>query len=365
MKKLLYFGNIPAPYTVKFLNELSNYFNVFALFERKSASDRKKIWTTNKFANFDGNILRSIKIKKEMGLSFGFLKYINQEYDYILIGNPLTPTGILAIYYLSYKKMKFGVISEGGMAGNGQGYKERFKKRLFSKASFYLSGSTPGNEYFRKYGAEEDNLYEYPFSSMYKNEILEYPISFKEKQSIKSKYNFGNQKIILSVGRIIESKGFDTLIKVAKKLPKYKFIIVGGKPFKNLIQLMKELEISNVIFVEHLSISNIREYYKMADVFVLPTRIDTYGLVINEAMSFGLPVITTRKCVAGIHLVKDGTNGYLVNVDDVKIFVEKIETLILNSNLISEIAMNNISKIKSFSIEQMAISVNSILKNLY
>ena len=52
-----------------------------------------------------------------------------------------------------------------------------------------------------------------------------------------------------------------------------------------------------------------------SDLFVLPTREDIWGLVINEAMSFGLPIITTRKCIAGTELITDGENGYLLEAD--------------------------------------------------
>lgn len=47
------------------------------------------------------------------------------------------------------------------------------------------------------------------------------------------------------------------------------------------------------------------KYYKAADLFVLPTREDIWGLVINEAMAYGLPIITTDKCVAGVQLLNN------------------------------------------------------------
>ena len=55
-----------------------------------------------------------------------------------------------------------------------------------------------------------------------------------------------------------------------------------------------------------------------------PTREDIWGLVINEALAAGLPVITTNRCGAGLELIKNNENGFLVNVEDIDELYEKI-----------------------------------------
>lgn len=364
MKRLLYFGNLPAPYTVNFLNELGKYIDIFAIFERNKASDRNQNWTSKNFLNFEGRILKGLNFKKEMRLSLGFIKYLKESYDYVIIANPLTPTGILTIYYLYLNKISFGIISEGGLVKEGWGFKEKIKKRILSKASFYLSGSVPGHNYFFKYGGSKNNIFEYPFASMFRNEILKKPTSPIERNYLKKELNISYDNIILSVGRIIKSKGFDTLIKIASELRSYYFIIVGGRPNKSLIKLMSHLNISNLIFIDHASPIDLRYYYKIADIFVLPTRIDTYGLVINEAMAYGLPVITTFQCVAGLHLISNDHNGFLIQQDDIIDFVQKIKSLMNNKGIRNEISLRNLNKIKYHSIENMAKTIFSIINRI-
>ena len=74
--------------------------------------------------------------------------------------------------------------------------------------------------------------------------------------------------------------------------------------------------LKNINFLEFEKKEVLYKYYKAADLFILPTREDIWGLVINEAMAHGLPVITTKKCVAGMELVIKGVNGEIVEVED-------------------------------------------------
>ena len=66
----------------------------------------------------------------------------------------------------------------------------------------------------------------------------------------------------------------------------------------------------------------------------MPTRSDTWGLVINEAMTFGLPVITTDMCVAGNALINDYENGFVVPTENFKILAEKIDYILQNNALL-------------------------------
>ena len=61
-----------------------------------------------------------------------------------------------------------------------------------------------------------------------------------------------------------------------------------------------------------------------ADVFVMPTREDIWGLVINEAMAYGLPVVSTDKCIAALELVKNGRNGYIIPPNQPKEIAQKV-----------------------------------------
>ena len=108
--------------------------------------------------------------------------------------------------------------------------------------------------------------------------------------------------------------------------------IVGGEPTEEYLQMRASLGLGNVHFVGFQKKEALSRYYRAADLFVLPTREDIWGLVINEAMAYGLPVITTDRCVAGLDLVEEGVNGSIVPVEDAAALAGKMKEL-LSSDL--------------------------------
>ena len=110
-----------------------------------------------------------------------------------------------------------------------------------------------------------------------------------------------------------------------------------------------------------LSVRNLKKYYKMADVFVLPTREDIWGLVVNEAMAYGLPVVTTDKCNAGLELIQNGENGYIVSTDNYIELEEGIRKTLDHSLVMGN---NALLKIGDYTIERMAVDhIATLQKN--
>ena len=358
---ILFTSNIPAPYVIDYLNELSKYCNVTALFELKTALNRDDKWYGKK-NNFKIVYLNAIRVNAESGLSFGIIKYLKTGYDRIIIANPTTPTGIVALLYCRWTGINFVIQSEGGFQGCGKGIKEKFKKYIMEKADYYLSGmGGSDNDYFLKYGGTKEKIYWYPFSSLRKKDIDTLIISNTEKEKIRQELDLPMQFIILVVGRFLDWKGHDTIINVAARFPHIHFCFVGGKPTKEYMDIIDNKKLKNISFRGFVDQEMLDKYYHAADLFALATRGDTWGLVINEAMAKGLPVITTNRCIAGMHLIENDVNGYIVNVDDEHEFAEKIRILADNSKKIEEMKNNNIRKIQIYSIENMARTIYSII----
>ena len=104
--------------------------------------------------------------------------------------------------------------------------------------------------------------------------------------------------VLLYAGQLIKRKGVDLLLKAAKKLQEeghqFSILMVGsGVEEENLMQLISQLELKNITVLPSQSPADMPAIYKSADVLVFPTLEDVWGLVVNEALWSGLPVISS------------------------------------------------------------------------
>ncbi|WP_158217614.1 glycosyltransferase family 4 protein [Lottiidibacillus patelloidae] len=363
--RVLFLVNIPAPYRVDFFNELGKLCDLTVLFESGESIEREQSWLSNNFINFKAIFLKGIKIKNST-LSFDVIKYLKKNlFDIIVIGGYSTPTGMLAIEVLKLKKIPFILNSDGGILSNESNIKFMIKKHFISSASYWLSTGKKTNEYLVNYGADEGNIYIYPFTSLSEKDLLKSTLDKLTKKKYKENLSIDYDKCILSVGQVIHRKGFDVLLNSISRIPKEIGVyIIGGIPPEEYLKIVHELSLSNVHFLSFKSKNELKKYYMASDLFVLPTREDIWGLVINEAMAHGLPVITTDKCNAGLELVKDFDNGYLVQVDNSDTLANKIEKILYDDIVSERMAIRSLKKIRRFTIENMAIETNKIFETI-
>jgi len=178
-------------------------------------------------------------------------------------------------------------------------------------------------------------------------------------------YRYKRENKILFVGRLVERKGVEYLIKAFKEIekdfPDYKLHIVGEGPLKKSLEfLSKRLGIEDKVkFLGFISDKELVKEYLTSTLFVLPAIIDSrgdtegLGVVLIEAMYFGLPVIASS--VGGISdIVKDEYNGLLVREKNIEELAIAIKRLLENGKLRNEISRNAKDFIKTrFSWEKI------------
>ena len=361
---ILFITNIPSPYNLAYLEELGKLAKVVAIFERGASSERDESWKRINAENFDCVILGGMQLGVDMSYAPKIKAYIKKYRDYkIIIGNPATPTGICAISYCKRHKIPYTLQSEGGIPKDGKGLREKLKTKILSGAKLYLSGMSLKNEYFLHYGATPDRVRQYPFTSLYQSDILTELPTAAAKSELRKRLGMTASKIIISVGMIVYNKGHDTLLTACAGLEDDVGIyIVGGDATAPLLDIIGKNKMTNVHFIPFLDKKKLSEYYTASDLFVLATRGDTWGLVINEAMAKGLPVITTDNCVAGIELVENGVNGYIVKTEDADELRDRISLIISDDTVLTSMGAASLVRIQAYSYENMAQTVYDALK---
>ncbi|SEW39793.1 glycosyltransferase family 4 protein [[Clostridium] fimetarium] len=361
--KILWITNIPSPYRVDFFCEMGKLCELTVLFEMATSTERDISWKNYNFVNFQGIIMDGKEVDVDKTICFQIFKYLKKKkYDYIIVTNIATPTGIMAIEYMKLRKIRYILEGDGGFAKSGKGVKECLKKHLIQGAELYFSTSISHDDYWKTYGVKKEKIYRYPFTSIKENDICCDFIENHKKQIIRKELGITAENVILSVGRFINSKGYDVLLKACKYINNADLYIIGGNPTTEYLKIIEDLGLSNVHFIEFKEKEELKKYFLMATVFVLPTRGDSWGLVVNEAMAYGLPVITTDKCVAGIELIKNFENGFITPVEDEKALTEKVNLILEDDALRLKMANNNIDIVRQYTIESMVKRHMEVLK---
>lgn len=362
MKRILFLTNFPSPYRVHFFDELGKYMDVTVLYSERveDIRDRDAKWFEDGQGGFHPVQLKGFHLGQE-SLCGDVIAWLKKPYDAILIGGYSSPTAMLAMAYLRLKGIPFYMEVDGGLIRQEGKLKYALKKTLVSMASWWLSTGEETTNYLVHYGAKRGSTFVYPFSSLQEDDLLKAVVSPQEKQALRRELGIKEERMILAVGQFIPRKGFDILLRAAKHLPEDTAIcIVGGEPTEEYRKLREELGLKRVYFPGFQKKKELARYYRGADLFVLPTREDIWGLVINEAMAYGLPVITTDRCVAGLELVENGVNGYVVPVDSEEALSEAMEKA-LQGNL-TEMGAASLTKIRPYTIENMAKAHVEILE---
>ena len=163
------------------------------------------------------------------------------------------------------------------------------------------------------------------------------PLSSDERSASRRKWDLPpGAPLLLHTGRLDPDKSVDQLLRAAApalRESEAHLVIVGdGCRKQSLIQLCRELGIEpRVHFLGFISVEEgLPEIYRMADIFLTTSEIETQGLVLLEAAASGLPIVAVNAtCIPEI--VHDGVNGFLVEPGDIDTFSKAIKTALNHS----------------------------------
>jgi D-inositol-3-phosphate glycosyltransferase len=189
-------------------------------------------------------------------------------------------------------------------------------------------------------------------------------------------------RMALFVGRIEPLKGVDTLIKAMAILKKrcsnfecpHYLVIIGGDPegheedvtneMVRLQALCRELDLDEiVIFLGKRGQDTLPYYYSAAEVVVMPSHYESFGMVALEAMACGTPVVASK--VGGLaYLIQEGETGYFVPAQDPEFLAERLRLLFNEPNLRAQLGKQAASYAKGFSWEIITRQITDIYQEL-
>jgi glycosyltransferase involved in cell wall biosynthesis len=172
-------------------------------------------------------------------------------------------------------------------------------------------------------------------------------------------------RFILFVGRLVPEKGvFDLLAAYARLEGSLRSAIAlvfagDGISKRELKSRAGQVNPGNIIFTGFLHREDLPAYYALAEVLVLPTHSDPWGLVVNEAMACGLPIIVTDVAGCSDDLVSNGWNGYVIPARDSDKLKHAIDAVVRCPQKRQEMSERSFQRIRDFSPDACAAGLAS------
>ncbi|MBP9197629.1 MAG: glycosyltransferase [Saprospiraceae bacterium] len=250
----------------------------------------------------------------------------------------------------------------------------RAMKRWFLK-SFYFKLCTKflyigtENENFYKYlGINKSKLFFTPYSVDNDRFSKEADHLIGAKNLIKSKLDIPEKsRVILFSGKYIEKKRPLDLMQAYQHCNvknKYLIFLGDGELREKMETYAKDFQLKNVLLTGFINQSEVSKYYAIADLFVMCSSYgETWGLSINEAMNFSLPIIVSDAVGSAIDLVRHGENGYIYPVGDVNRLTQYIDKVFASDQFEKLAGASSKKIVDQFSYSDILVGLKQALKN--
>lgn len=354
-REILIITSILSPYRVAWFDELAKTCDVTVVYARETAKDIRTEWLSKAAERCVVEKLDSWTPLPGVGPRF-FDRIRDPRFSAVILDGYSPATNVIAGLYMRVRRRRFYINIDGpSIKPRGRVMQRMVKQLLFAAPTRFLCSSIAARDYLLSLGASPDRTFIHPFTSLRAEDILESPLTQADKSGNRSALGLTAERVVLAVGRFVPVKRFDILIRAWESMPsEYLLCIVGDGPEKENYQAeIARLKLGNVVLVPFQDAADLRRYYQAADVFVLPSAGDVWGLVINEAMANGLPVISTQQCIAATELVT-AANGYVFDHIDEHVLVSKLMTMLGDQQTLDRMGAASLEIIKPYTIENMA-----------
>ena len=337
MDKTVFITHLPAFYIVNLYNEIAKKKNISVLYLGKETIESRSIDFVSTEMNFDYKFINNgaFQHRNRLKSSFIIIKYLLiQNPNEIIVGG--WDTLEFWIILIFFKKNRISLVLESSVYESKTHGLKRLLKQLFLKKVF-------------KVYAPGDNHIKLLRDLNYSGDTIKTKgvglINYKHKSQPLESY----QKKFIYIGRLSEVKNLPLLIKTFNKLNDCSLTIIGEGPDKIKLESMSEPNINFVGSVENKELS---QYFLQNNFLILPSLSEPWGLVVEEALYNGMPVIVSNNC-GSVDLVKNKFNGYVFNPNN----ASELENIIkgINDNIYQKLKVNiAVNYIESKDMDQVA-----------
>jgi glycosyltransferase involved in cell wall biosynthesis len=384
---LLFFLSHPIQYVSPLLRELSRHtkLKVFYYGGQSAVNDdkgfgQKVTWDIPLLEGYDHTFLKNSSSSKGMNTRFldainwSIFKVFRQSDDKVVIVNGWA---YLSDWFVFLAAKLYGkkVWMRAEMPWNQEELKPKSLKKslkflLFKYVIFKyfiekcLYIGSQNKKYYLMHGVKESRLIFAPYAV----DNQRFQGLKTDGSSARQKWNIDDKKIIiLYSGKLIDKKRPLDLLKVFHQLNDENTVLfyMGDGPLRNELEAyISKHQFKNVIISGFINQSEIGTIYSMADLFVMCSGIgETWGLSVNEAMNFSLPVIVSSTCGSSFDLVENGVNGYVFIEGDIDGLTNGLQSIVKDAMLREKMGAVSKEKINQFSHQVTCKNIKTVLKS--
>jgi len=196
-------------------------------------------------------------------------------------------------------------------------------RALYSQCDRFLAIGSMNRDFYLAMGCDPRRIFSVPYSVDNDRFIRSAAMTAQERAEARRTLGvFDNRPIVLYASKFQQRKHPDDLVRACRRLSQegvsFHLVMVGsGEMDSNLRALVEELAMPDAHFVGFVNQSALPKVYAACDVFVLPSEAEPWGLVVNEAMCAGLPIVAARGVGSAADLVLPGENGAIFDARDI------------------------------------------------
>lgn len=342
-KKLILFHPALPPYRVDLFNSIDSSFNAKFYFFNENLMNQN--FDQNKLKegiSFECNYLKRGFNLPGRSFRFGVTKILKKSKPDIVISTEYNLMNLMFVVLRFFSKKKFKIYSicddNISVAKNVSLLKKYFRTFLLLNLDGIILTHTEIAEWYKINLNPKTKLLVLPLIRQEKIFLKELANSVPVAQKYISKYQLKEKKVLLFVGRLVEVKNIERLIKafniVQKKDKNLILVLVGAGELNDFLkEKIKELYLSNsVIMPGRYEGVDLLAWYLTADIFILPSTSEPFGAVINEALLAGNYVLSSN-LAGGASLILDGVNGNTFNPYNINEIANIIISTLQNKEL--------------------------------
>lgn len=348
--KLAIVTNIPAPYRVPVYNRIAKIFGNDFLVIYCAKLEENRHWDLPGI-EYQAIFLKENIYKKKDGYNFvhnnpDVLQCFIKFRPDVIITTGFNPTHLYAWFYTLFFRKKHIPMTDGWLYSEStlSILHQMIRRIVFKTSNTFIGASKNSLSLYESYGIKKDKLFQSHLCIDNKNFINN--VSFENRP-----YH------VMFSGQFHEIKQpfffTEIVVELSKKVKNFKVLILGDGPLKN--QFFEKLDFHNVDYhyAGYVSQNDLPKYYASSKLFLFTTRLDAWGLVVNEALASGTPVISTPYAGVINDLLIDNFNGRILEID-LNTWSNIISDILYNHDLWNTFSLNATRSVQNFNFDSAA-----------